>query len=290
MDTILDAPAGASAAWRLADAACEAAGIRIVAAHDADAARRVSDAMGEIWGWKQPQFDTPLAVALAHSGGYVATVEQPDGTVVGAAMGFCGPPGRAFHSHILGLLPSAVGRGIGRAVKLAQRAWCLERGIDTMTWTFDPLVARNAFFNLRRLGATAAEYLPDFYGSMTDRVNAGQHTDRVLMRWDLRTRPPAATRPEPRLDGAHPAVADLDGAPSTYARPGTAATALVAVPGDIEGLRRTDPETARRWRQQTRTALTDLLGSGWRVVDFARPAAAGGMYVLTNTAPEKDPR
>ncbi|MER7798592.1 hypothetical protein [Microbacterium sp. NPDC096154] len=281
----------ASDARAVADAACAQVGIRMVEAHDAADCRRISDVMGVIWGWEQPQFDTPLAVALAHSGSYVAMAETTEGEPVGAALGFCGPPGRAFHSHIVGLLPDSVGRGLGRAVKLVQRAWCLERGIDAMTWTFDPLVARNAFFNIRRLGAAAVEYLPDFYGEMTDAINAGQHTDRVLIRWDLAAPPPHATRPEPDIRSAQVAVADVDGEPSAYVRPSDpAAPAVVAVPADIESLRRTDPDLARRWRLQTRAALAELLASGWVVSDFARPAATGGMYVLTKSPLQKDLR
>ncbi|MFD5226066.1 hypothetical protein ACFWHT_10655 [Microbacterium sp. NPDC058342] len=287
MDTTLGAQApvrtgsAASAARRLADEACRTAGIRLTAADDAPACERVMDVMGRIWGWARPQFETPIAVALAHGGNFIATVETPDGRPIGAAMGMCGPPGRAFHSHIVGLLPTMTGRGMGRAVKLAQRAWCLERGIDTMTWTFDPLVARNAFFNIRRLDASAVEYLPDFYGPMTDAINAGQGSDRLLMQWRLDAEPPRATRPEPVLHDAVHAVADVAGEASDFLPPPAGASlALVDVPGDIETIRRDDGARARRWREQTGLALRELTSRGWVIDDLARRGDAGVQYVL----------
>jgi predicted GNAT superfamily acetyltransferase len=186
-----------------------------------------------------------------------------------------------FHSHIVGLLPGRVGRGAGRAMKLVQRAWSLERGIRTMTWTYDPLIARNAYFNLRRLGAAVVEYLPDFYGTMTDAINAGQHSDRILMSWDLTVTPPTPGAPGPDVANALPVVADLDGAPTAY-RPPTDADRLVtvALPVDVEALRRTDRELAGRWRLETRRALGELLAADWAVTGFVRPDAGGPAYVL----------
>ncbi|GGH45170.1 hypothetical protein [Microbacterium album] len=274
-------PTGAvtAEARRMADAACAAAGIRVEHAHDADSCRRVAEVLSTIWRRDgSPMIDPALLVAMAHAGNLVTLAIGEDGPV-GAAVGFCGPPGAPFHSHVVGLLPGVVGRGLGRAVKLAQRAWCLERGIDAMTWTYDPLVARNAFFNIRRLGAHAAEYLPDFYGEMKDSVNAGQGSDRVLVRWDLTLTPPepGATRDAGPPAGAQAVVVDADGAPSPFVPPlDRTLPATVAVPRDIEALRRTDPELARRWRAQTRAALTELMGAGWSVTDFTR----AGQYVL----------
>ena len=172
-----------------------------------------------------------------------------------------GPPGTPFHSHIVGLLPESTGRGLGRAIKLHQRAWCLERGIAEMTWTFDPLVGRNAYFNIQRLGARPVEYLPEFYGAMNDSINSGQLSDRMLMRWDLTTEPPAPGEAQSALGpvGAHDAVADIDGRPSGYrAPPDTRATVTLAVPRDVEGLRRKDAALAHEWRSETRAAFAQL--------------------------------
>ena len=76
-------------------------------------------------------------------------------------------------------------RGVGYALKLHQRAWALHEDVRTITWTSDPLIRRNAWFNLNKLGASVVEYLPEFYGAMRDGINAGDLTDRCLVRWDL---------------------------------------------------------------------------------------------------------
>ncbi|RZT66455.1 putative GNAT superfamily acetyltransferase [Microcella alkaliphila] len=267
----------AIAARTLANDACAEARVEMDDAHDPAAAQRAAEVLSSVWGRKGTEMiDPAMLVAIAHAGNLV-TVATEDGKPVGAAAGFCGPPGTHFHSHIVGLVETATGRGLGRAMKLYQRAWCLERGIDTMTWTYDPLVARNAYFNIRRLGARADSYYLDFYGAMTDVINAGQRSDRMLIRWDLIPTPPAAATPCPWLGDAHIAVADLPDAPPSYVPPGADAhVALVAVPRDIEALRRSDPELARRWRTVTRAALGGLLDAGWAVTDFTRSC----QYVL----------
>src|SRR5205823_7392831 len=94
------------------------------------------------------------------------------GALVGFVAGFLGvQEGLHAHSHMLGVVQDAQSRGVGYALKLAQRAACLDAGIDEVRWTYDPLVARNARFNLVKLGAVATRFLPGFYGEMTDRLN-----------------------------------------------------------------------------------------------------------------------
>lgn len=271
-----------AAAWKLAHEASDHAGVTITEAHDAATCRDVTDIIGAIWGPESEIVNPGLLVALAHAGNLVA-LASVGGTPIGAAVGFCGPPGRPYHSHVVGLLPNTIGKGMGRALKLYQRAWCLERGITTMTWTYDPLVARNAYFNLRRLSATAVQYYPDFYGDMSDSINAGQFSDRMLTSWDLASTPDEpSTRATPDLSAAHLAVANVDGQPGAYTPPpaDSDAAALVAVPRDIEDIRRTDPALARQWRVQTRRAFTDLLERGWVIRDFVR----SGHYVLRQEA------
>ena len=97
--------------------------------------------------------------ALAHSGNYVVGLYEGD-RMVGASVAFFGPPaGAPMHSHITGVLPDLQGHGLGRVLKQHQREWALARDVGHITWTFDPLVARNAHFNLRVLGARVTEYL-----------------------------------------------------------------------------------------------------------------------------------
>jgi predicted GNAT superfamily acetyltransferase len=207
-----------------------------------------------IWGVRDP-VDASTLRALSHSGNYVAAAYAND-RMVGGLIGWLGghPPNDLhLHSHILGVLPDTEARGVGFALKQHQRRWCMDRGVDSIEWTFDPLVRRNAYFNLVKLGADAVEYLVDFYGPMDDGINTGDESDRLLIRWDLDSEKAAAAAagnpPELRLE---------------------ASSLLVPLPDDIVALRRHDPELARRWRHQLREALGGAMSHGHRVTGFTR--------------------
>jgi predicted GNAT superfamily acetyltransferase len=276
-------------AHRQAEAAALTSGVRLRELHDARDCRVLVDLLNRIWS--SPAGEDLIAmgelVALAHAGNYVTMVER-GGIPVGGAVGFFGPPGRPLHSHIVGVHPDAAGQGIGRAIKLHQRAWTLDRGVDVMTWTYDPLVARNAYFNIHTLGARPTEYHHDFYGPMEDGINRGQFTDRMVISWDLRrTGPvpiptaPDGTAPDDTMSHdtvPHVALANDDDKPGSWAPPRDdhRGPVLVGVPRDIEAIRLEDDELAHSWRQETRSAFTDLLDNGWTVRDF-RPS---GHYVF----------
>ncbi|MFD4835407.1 GNAT family N-acetyltransferase [Streptomyces uncialis] len=206
--------------------------------------------------------------ALSHAGNYVAGAYL--GTrLVGASVAFLSaPPGRALHSHITGV---AAGRGIGHALKLHQRDWARGQGLDRITWTFDPLVRRNAYFNLSKLGATLVEYHTSFYGTMHDAINTGDDSDRVLALWRIGPGSPGPAAPDagsgPLGRAPEPLlVADGSGRPRTTST--DAPTVLVELPSDIEALRRTDPAAATAWRLAVREALGGLLAAGARVSGF----------------------
>src|SRR5215218_3189558 len=210
-----------------------------------------------------------LLRALAHAGCYV--VGAFAGTrLVGASAGFfTAPPGPALHSHITGVAPQGQHRGVGFALKVHQRAWAMARGVPAVVWTFDPLVARNAWFNLAKLGATATGYLEDFYGPMTDAINAGMASDRLLLTWRLQDPAVAAacagTPRQPAVPaGAEPALEvgpDLE----PVARKADAPAVTVAVPPDVEGL---EPERRRAWRAAVREAMAGRLAEGAAVTGF----------------------
>jgi predicted GNAT superfamily acetyltransferase len=229
---------------------------------------------------------TELLRALAKSGNYVAGAFD-GGTLVGAAVAFFAAPGeRELHSHIAGVAAGAAGRSVGFALKQHQRAWALQRGITTVSWTYDPLVARNAYFNLTKLGALPTEYLPNFYGAMHDRINGDDDSDRLLVRWDLAApavvaasagrprrcvRPPTATLALRRSPAGGPVPGQFRGQ-----------TVAVAIPEDIETLRRTAPGAAKEWRVAVRDTLSALLAGGLQFAGFDRD----GWYVLTRGTEE----
>ncbi|MST35254.1 GNAT family N-acetyltransferase, partial [Acidimicrobiaceae bacterium USS-CC1] len=143
--------------------------------------------LAQVWGG-EPDVGPDLLRAIGFAGGCVAGAHR-DGTLVGVSVALVGwhpdDPAPHLHSHVTGTAPEAQGGGIGFALKQHQRAWALAQGFGEVVWTFDPLLRRNAWFNLARLGAGAPEYLVDFYGDMLDPVNAGQGSDRLLVRWRL---------------------------------------------------------------------------------------------------------
>ena len=223
----------------------------------------------------QPPVNADLLRAFAHSGCYVAGAYDGD-RLLGASVGFLGGRGddAHLHSHITGVAPAAQGRGVGRSLKFHQRDWCLERNIDVVTWTFDPLVRRNGWFNLHQLGAEIVAFERDFYGEMRDGVNAGDHSDRCLVRWDLAG---AAARPALEAGGVEAILTeDGDGRPLVSPAAGNGSARRVAVPADGVALRRQEPELARRWRQ----AFRDSFGAAWDEGLRVQGMTTAGEYVL----------
>lgn len=179
--------------------------------------------------------------AFEHAGNPVLGAFEGE-TMIGTSIAFIGMRGGLhLHSHITGVEPGREHAGVGLGLKMAQRDWCLEHGVSEVLWTFDPLVARNAYFNFHKLGATAGELLVNFYGAMTDEINRGDFSDRLLVRWSV------ASAPRER-----------------------AVTRELEIPPDYPELRRADIERARDVRMRTRDALLDSFGAGLEVVDFTR--------------------
>ena len=241
--------------------------------------REVADLFSRVWAAPQvPPMPHDIMRSLVHAGGRVHAAFR-DGRLIGAAVVVFGPPaGASCYSLIAGVSPGTEGGGIGLALKLAQRAWALQAGVGRMVWTFDPLLRRNAMFNISRLGAVGTEYLVDFYGQVADGVNDPE-TDRLTVAWNLR-----AALPSPdALAGAE--VLDTILAAGPGGEPVPAAVPQVGagpemlrcwIPEDMLALRRTDPALARRWRLAVREALGGAVDSGYQVTGVLR----AGWYVL----------
>lgn len=261
-------------------AAAETAGIEVREIRTAAEAAEASLLLDEVWSVDETGstvFEPGLIVAFTHAGNYVSAayrVGEPD-EMIGVTIGFFGQPlGTVMHSHIAGVRHEAIGRGAGSAMKLHQRLWCLNLGITEMTWTFDPLVARNAYFNFQRLGVGMVEYLEDFYGQMRDGVNSGQASDRMLVSWPLDR--PARVESGDAESAFACLRADEDGEPLVNEVPKEATLVSLDFPSDIETLRGHDAGLATRWRLALRAALGGLVADGW-VVDTC---LKGGTYLL----------
>ena len=247
--------------------------------------------LAEIWG--VPAAETPvpgdMMVALSHSGGCVLGAWADD-ALIGVTIGFAGAPqSHRVYSYIAGVARGFAGAGVGRRLKLAQRDWALERGARYLMWTYDPLIRRNAHFNLNRLGGRATEFVADYYPEMTDAVNAGDLPDRFVVEWTLTE--PVGGRPLPEGCAGSPVLL----APAAKGEPGVSRASLeslgassgavpqvlrVWVPSDIEGLRASDPGLGRRWRLAARDVFSALFEAGY----LAGAVDADGHYVFTREA------
>jgi len=177
--------------------------------------------------------------------------------------------GLIVHSHMLAALPERRHRGVGYALKLVQRAQALDHGIETVRWTFDPMIARNAWLNLSKLGAVADRFHRNFYGEMNDVVNRGERSDRLVVRWDL-------VHPRPTADAPSSAPVFLgvsDGRPSHAALPDDAGPVLVHVPRDHPAMRTHDPDLARAWRDAVADSIEACIASGRIARAFTTDAA-----------------
>lgn len=242
-----------------------------------------------IWG---PSDAVPASLLRISQnvGAIAAGAFSPDGTLLGFVFGLSGVRGgeRVHWSHMLAVHPEMRDRGIGRQLKQYQRRRLAEQKIRWIYWTFDPLVSRNAFFNLERLGAEVEEYVVDMYPMLADNpTDQGVGTDRFIVRWS--TEPAPGTPPSVRR-AAHVTEAPVVNlARDTGSEPEPKEPELrdadavrIAVPRDIHLLKLERPQLAARWRASTRQAILGYLGRGYQVAGFEPPGPGRnyGCYLL----------
>jgi len=226
--------------------------VEIRIAHSPADSALIADLFDKVWDVKS-MVSPEIMTASLHNGGY-GSVIYIDSKPVGAAFALVGRalPGLNspnLHSHATGVLPEFVGKGIGEMIKRHQWAWAKEYGFDTITWTFDPLVRRNAHFNLVKLGARVLGYHQNFYGELDDGINAGEQSDRVLVRWD---------------------VVGVDAPLERKFVEPTPNSVVIETPADIEQLRKTDRVQSDGWRARQRAAFESAQLAGLRVEGLNR--------------------
>ena len=235
----------------------------------------------QTWGYPDLEVTPRKAFLLAQQlGGQVIGAFDLNQRLVGFAMAMAaldyetGPTkpagaGAYLHSHMLAVLPAYRDKGLGTRLKLAQREDALARGIERMTWTFDPLAAKNAYLNLHRLGAIVRRYSPDFYGVSSSRLQAGLPTDRLHAEWWLRS-----TRVKAHVDALGKGAW-----PEAVAGP---AQETVHLPAELESWKQ-DPGQAARVKgiqEANRAVFVDAFARGLAVTDFCTDAAGEGIYQL----------
>jgi predicted GNAT superfamily acetyltransferase len=207
-----------------------------------------------VWGVDAVQ-DVDLYFVAATHGGYLGIAWLND-EPVGAAFGLLSNRGRGLHSHMTAVA-SEHGAGIGYGLKQHQRAWAATQGIEYITWTFDPLVRRNAWFNLVRLGAHVTGYEVNYYGALGDAINGNDESDRLMLSWPVHGGSGSVVEPRPN-------------------------DVLVSIPDDIEAIRssenssRTGNSESVGWRLRMRADLQPLLSDAWQLIGLS----ADYRYVL----------
>jgi predicted GNAT superfamily acetyltransferase len=230
----------------------------------------------EIAVWNVLERDAlPTAVMIASRAAGGVTLGAFDGErMIGMSGAF--PGYRAGNpilwSHATGVIPEYQRHNVGYELKQAQADWARQHGYRAIRWTFDPLRAANAHFNLARLGATIDTYHVNFYGVMRDAINAGQETDRVEANWELQPRHTsfAAT------SEAYVLLRSVDGLPVGEPWPESAEEIVVEIPPTIAGL---SADRLRQWRVALRSALSDAFERGYIGVGFLKEQNAG-LYLL----------
>ena len=196
-----------------------------------------------------------LLQAMVHSGSYLSGAFFDD-KIVGAALAFPATnDGLHLHSHMTAVLPEFRDKGVGYALKIDQWSWAKKKKYSHLSWTFDPLVRRNAKLNIAKLGVDISSYHANFYGDMPDALNAGDESDRLMVSW--------------RTDVDAPKVRELITKPET-------ADILIEIPEDIVAIRSKNQSESMKWRRQVREQFLDAFEKNGKVVGFS----ANNEYVV----------
>ena len=246
----------------------------------------------EIWGRGfSERVPTAILRVSQKVGGITAGAFDARGRMLGFVFGLTGiRNGRLAHwSDMLAVREHARGRHIGERLKYYQREQVVAMGVEVMYWTFDPLVARNAHLNINRLGARAAEYCEDMYGSNTGSpVHGPIPTDRFVAAWELHRKVELTPGRDLPLaaDAAAPLLNPLDarGRP-TVTPAGNAPTVRVQIPVDSAGLEAQGSDLPLAWRLSVRGCVGPSLADGYGVVRFVRESGGAlPYYVLSRSS------
>jgi predicted GNAT superfamily acetyltransferase len=217
----------------------------------------------QIWGYTDIEL-LPLrlfAVAGKIGGQVLGAFDESRMVAFCLAIPGLKPGGKYYlHSHMLGVLPEYRNSGLGRQMKLKQRDEALERGIDLIEWTFDPLELKNAHFNIERLGAIVRRFVRNQYGSTSSHLHAGLPTDRCTAEWWI---------------DSNRVRRILSGEPDDS----VAIEQTLTVPADIAELRRTDPARARLVQIELGDSLENFFSHGLSVVRFDRTDDKGNYHL-----------
>jgi predicted GNAT superfamily acetyltransferase len=242
-----------------------------------------------------------LLLAIARNGGLVIGAYADD-MLVGFVVGFTGFEGHdgqltlKHASHELAVHPDYRQHGIGFALKRAQWQMVRHQGIEHITWTYDPLLSKNAHLNIARLGGICHKYYRDYYGQMRDGLNSQVASDRFIVDWWVNSRRVEnrlSRKARRKLDLAHylaagvtiinPSRLDDDSLPrpdppptqeiinlldENYANHEREPILLVEIPADYQNIRQQNMDLAVTWRDHTRMLFEAAFQRNYLVTDF----------------------
>jgi predicted GNAT superfamily acetyltransferase len=220
---------------------------------DQDSGRKIFDLT---WAMDAGTEITPnLLQAMVHSGAYLSGAFI-DNKIVGAAFAFPATNnGLHLHSHMTAVLDEYRDKGVGYALKIDQWDWAKKNNYPQLSWTFDPLVRRNAKLNIVKLGVDISAYYPNFYGAMPDALNAGDESDRLIVSWST-----DIDEPKARELITHPKPDDI----------------LIEIPEDIVAIRSKNQSESMKWRRLVREQFMLAFGKNGKVIGFS----ANNEYVV----------
>jgi predicted GNAT superfamily acetyltransferase len=236
----------------------------------------------EVWGpeWTDT-VPSSLLQAATYVGGIVLGAFMANGELAGFLFGLTGVEnGEITHwSHMLGVRATARDMGVGRMLKEAQRAELARRNIRKMSWSFDPLVAKNAHLNVNRLGARVVQYVPDMYGTTSSPLHYGIATDRLVVTLETMA-PKAVAAPSPQLANAPVLALDAE-ARAALERSSLPRALRIEVPSDIRVVLQEAPERAAAWRTAVRDNFQWALAKSYEVAGLYRePVTSRSFYTL----------
>jgi predicted GNAT superfamily acetyltransferase len=225
-------------------------------------------------------------------GGVAAGAFDGDGSLLGFVYGLTGvEKGRIVHwSDMLAVRPEARNIGLGLRLKEYQRRTVRELGGDTIYWTFDPLVARNAHLNLNKLGVHVAEYVVDMYGTTDSPLHGGMPTDRFVVAWptyddEIDAHLVEARRVTESEDCRQSPIVTEEWIESTAGASILPHCVRVEIPLDAESMFAAAPADALAWRIRVRRATQWAVAAGYGVHGFFTDTESKrGQYVLTKRA------
>ena len=214
------------------------------------------DIFDSTWSMDAGTEITPnLLQAMVHSGSYLSGAFI-DNKIVGAAFAFPATNGGLhLHSHMTAVLPEFRDKGVGYSLKIDQWNWAKKKNHSDLSWTFDPLVRRNAKLNIAKLGVDISAYFPNFYGDMPDALNAGDESDRLMVSW--------------RTDKDAPRARELITNPEH-------GDILIEIPEDIVAIRSRNQSESMKWRRHVREQFMAAFEKNGKVIGFS----ANNEYVV----------